>query len=114
MARRSERNGKEHFWRGMVGRWRRSGRTVRAFCAEHGLSEPSFYAWRRTLADRVQQAAREDELPPFVPLRVLSAAPASVGLEVVVGPGQVVRVPPDFDAVTLQRLLAVLREAPSC
>jgi hypothetical protein len=32
----------------------------------------------------------------------------------VVGPGQVVRVLPDFDAATLQRLLAVLREAPSC
>jgi len=100
----------------MVARWRRTrGQSIRAFCDEHGLSEPSFYAWRRTIAERDQQAAREDELPTFVPLRVAPAAvPTSAGLEVVVGPGEIVRVPPDFDAVTLRRLLAVLREAPSC
>jgi transposase len=112
MARVGERSGKERFWRGMVARWRRThGQSIRAFCTEHGLSEPSFYAWRRTIAERDRQTAREDELPTFVPLRV---APTSAGLEVVVGPGQIVRVPPDFDAATLQRLLAVLREAPSC
>lgn len=122
MARRGDGSGKERFWRGMVGRWRRTrGQSIRAFCVEHGLSEPSFYAWRRTIAERDEQAARldrdanVDNLPAFVPLRV-TAAPtsAATGLELVVGPGQVVRVLPDFDAATLQRLLAVLREAPSC
>ena len=43
---------KEQFWRRMVRQWRGSGLSVRAFCEEHGLSEPSFYAWRRTLAAR--------------------------------------------------------------
>jgi hypothetical protein len=99
----------------MVARWQRThGQSIRAFRDEHALSEPSFYAWRRTIAERDQQAAREDELPTFVPLRVASAAaPASASLEVVVGP-EVVRVPVDFDAAALRRLLAVLREGPSC
>jgi transposase-like protein len=117
MARRDERGGKERFWRGMVARWRRTRgqSTIRGFCDEHGLSEQSFYAWRRTITKRDQQSAREDELPAFVPLRVApTAVPTSAGLEVVVGPDQIVRVPPDFDAATLRRLLAVLREAPSC
>lgn len=53
MARRGQRDrSKERFWRRMVRRWRRSGQSVRAFCADLGLSEPSFYAWRRTLDQR--------------------------------------------------------------
>ena len=55
---------KERFWRRMVRQWRKSGLSVRAFCAERGLSEPSFYAWRRTFAERDATAV------PFVPLTV--------------------------------------------
>lgn len=61
MARRRTRRGarrdlgKERLWRRLVRLWRRSGRTVREFCAEHQVSEPSFYAWRRTLAERDRQ-----------------------------------------------------------
>jgi transposase-like protein len=115
MARRGERSDKERFWRGMLARWQRTrGQSIQAFCDEHGLSAPSFYAWRRTIAERDRLAAGEDELPAFVPLRVASpAAAASAGLEVVVG-SEIVRVPPDFDAAALRRLLTVLREGPSC
>jgi hypothetical protein len=35
-------------------------------------------------------------------------------LELVVGSGRVVRVPPGFDVATLRNLLAVLEERPSC
>ena len=40
---------KERFWRRMVRRCRNSGLSVRAFCEEHGLSEPSFYAFSYTV-----------------------------------------------------------------
>ena len=121
MARRGERDrGKELFWRQQLRQWRRSGLTIRAFCTEHGLAEASFYAWRQTLGQRDQEAQRRlpparnspTSLPPvFVPVRVVPvSAPA---LEVVLGPGRVVRVPPGFDAATLRQLLAVLEE-PSC
>jgi hypothetical protein len=49
---------KEKFWRRMLQRWRRSGLTVRAFCEQHELSEGSFYAWRRIIAERDQEATR--------------------------------------------------------
>jgi len=123
-----ERDGaKERFWRDVIQRWQRwqqSGQTIRAFCQEHGLSEPSFHAWRRTIAERDQQASRTpppldgrpDDLPAFVPLRVASAPipPTTSALEVVVGPGRVIRVSPGFDAATLRHLLAALEEGPSC
>ena len=106
--RRGERDrGKERFWRRVLRQWRDSGRSVRAFCAAHGLSEPSFYGWRRTLAERDREA------PAFVPVTV-APAPAAPALEVVLGPDRVVRVPPGFDAATLRDLLAVLAEAAAC
>jgi hypothetical protein len=38
----------------------------------------------------------------------------SIPIELVVGGGRVVRVPPGFDADTLRNLLAILEELPSC
>jgi hypothetical protein len=109
MARQSE---KELYWRGVVGRWQRSGQTIRSFCDAHGLSEQCFYAWRRTIAERDQRQAAD--IPDFVPVRVAATA-AARALEVVAGPSErVVRVPAGFDADTLRRLLAVLEEGPSC
>lgn len=134
MARRGGRDrGKEWYWRRVLRQWRRSGQGVRSYCREHGLSEPLFYAWRRTIQERDRQAGRGsqrgrrqartlvestathgllgDGVPQFVPVTIAAAAPS---LEVVLGDGRVVRVPAGFDAGTLRQLLAVLEEAPPC
>src|ERR1700683_1668679 len=122
MARRPTRSnpGKERFWRRLLRLGRRSGLTIRDFCAAHEVSEPSFYAWRRTLSQREERSAGSarpvpgDAQPPvFVPLRVVPA-PAAMALELVLGPGRVVRVPAGFDPATLRQLLAILEEGPSC
>src|SRR6516165_2679304 len=83
--------GKERTWRQRVARWRHSGLTARDFCAREGLSEPSFYAWRRTLRERDQQCGRarqakhggtpprvQPETPALVPVRLSPAATAVV------------------------------------
>lgn len=134
MVRRGSRErAKEWHWRRVLRDWRRSGQGVRRYCLENGLSEPSFYAWRRIIEGRNRQAARrtpgkvsvEDagghrgsggSLPAFVPLTVAPApmAPSPACLEVVLGDGRVVRVPAGFDAGTLRQLLAVLQEASPC
>jgi transposase-like protein len=107
--------GKERFWRTMVRQWRRSGQTARAFCVAHDLSEPSFYAWRRTLAQRDAEAVH------FVPVKVVperasasAADQASVGLELVLDGRRVLRIGPGFDTATLQRLLPLLEEGRPC
>jgi hypothetical protein len=128
-GRRNRDGGKERFWRRMMRRWRRSGLSVRAFGAGHGLSEPSFYAWRRIVAERDQESARvraeperdrirrvapaNDDTPVFVPLRVIDAS-AQVAIEVVLERGLAVRVLRGFDADTLRQLLAVLEEERPC
>ena len=105
--------GKERFWRRVLQRWRRSGLTVRDFCSAQALAEASFYAWRRTIAERDQQATAG--IPPvFVPLRVTPPPAAASAFEVVLGNGRVVRVPAHFEPATLRQLLAVLDEERPC
>jgi transposase-like protein len=124
MARRGSRRdgGKERFWRRLLRQWRRSGLTVRAFCAEHKVSEPSFYSWRRSIAERDQRATvsaptvgddNAHDQPLFVPLRVMPTA-AGMAFEVVLGQGRVVRVPARFDPAALRQLLAILEEERPC
>lgn len=52
MARRAGGGERERFWREALRRQRRSGLTIREFCRGEELAEPSFYWWRRELADR--------------------------------------------------------------
>jgi transposase-like protein len=52
---------KEKYWRDQVARWQKSGLSVRAFCAERGVVETSFYAWRRELIIRARESGELDE-----------------------------------------------------
>ena len=99
--------------------WRRSGLTIRDFCSQHRLSEPSFYSWRRLLSERDREKTKPavarrpgkdaaNTRPAFVPIRIVSAPPATI--EVLLGNGRVLRVPAGFDAATLRQLLAVMEE----
>jgi transposase len=106
------RSNKERFWRAMVRRCRSSGLSVQAFCQRHGLSQPSFYWWRRTLRERDAAAV------PFVPVQIVpgacreTAADASTAnLELVLRTGRRLRVGVGFDGPTLKRLLMLLEEA---
>jgi transposase-like protein len=110
MARAHFDKSKECFWRRVVQRWQRSGQTIRAFCRTHRLSEPSFYAWRRTLAERDQQQAdAAGSTGLFAPVQLIAAAPP---LEVVCRGGRLVRVAASFDAAALRAVVAALEELP--
>jgi hypothetical protein len=95
----------------MVRQWRSSGLSIRDFCKDRDISEPSLYAWRRTIAQRDAAATR------FVPVQVIPDEkpvavkdPSSNGLELVLGTGRVLRIGAGFDEATLRRLLALLEE----
>lgn len=115
--------GKERFWRRVIRRWQRSGLGVRAFCRAEVVSEPSFYAWRRELARRDQQASA-DVAPQFVPVQVRSdvdvaptatdVAATSPTIDVVLANGRRLCVPTGFDPAMLRQLLAVVEETPAC
>jgi transposase len=109
--RSASQESKERFWRRVMRQWRGSSLSVRAFCEEQGLSEPSFYAWRRTLVERDAAAVG------FVPVQVAPEPKATTkadglagAVELVLGAGRRLRVGPGFDGPTLTRLLVLLEE----
>jgi hypothetical protein len=61
MASRAARSAaKEQYWREVIDGWRRNGGSVRHWCSQRQLSEPSFYSWRRVLAERDAAAASRE------------------------------------------------------
>ena len=49
---------KEQFWRRIIAGHASSKLSVRGYCAQHGVSEPSFFAWRRELAGRERESSQ--------------------------------------------------------
>ena len=62
---------KEAYWRGQLELQSTSGLSIRRWCRESGVSEPTFYVWRRELRKRDHftdqaQAANLSRPPPAV------------------------------------------------
>ena len=116
--------GRGRHWREVIRAQGSSGQSVREYCRQAGVKEPAFYWWRRELARRSQaaKAARREsqatpprrraratgrERSPFLPIHVLTGN-ATVGVEIHLGDGRMVRVPPGFDQQTLRGVITAL------
>jgi hypothetical protein len=55
MAKSQRDAAKEGRWRDFVKRHAASGLSVREFCRRESLTESAFYAWRRTIGERVRK-----------------------------------------------------------
>src|SRR5262245_12490325 len=106
---------KERYWRRLLRQSRRSGLTARDFCAEQGISVPSFYFWRREIDRRDRQRSRatakasepasaatlpaaDRATPAFVALAMDAGATLLPAIEIVVAERRRLRVRPGFDA----------------
>jgi hypothetical protein len=97
----------------LVEGWRRSSLNVRQWCAEHHVSEPSFYAWRRELKRRdARPRASVQAAPLLLPVKIAAGPAASMvaPLEIEL-PGPVtLHVRSGCDAALLAEALRVLRD----
>ncbi len=108
---------KELRWREILKGQARSGVSVREFCRTAGVSEPSFYAWRKKLGMPKDDSARprparrrkdrSDNGRLFVPLQVLDTAQA---LEIIHPFGYRIHVSGDVNPVALRQVIEVLDE----
>lgn len=129
---------KERFWRETLRRQQAGGLSIREFCAQKGLTESAFYAWRSEIRRRDQEPSTvrqrprpaQRSRPRFLPVVVADRQVASAvddtaisvaaqsNVEIALPSGIVVRVGADCDRRTLRAVLgAVLRsheEAPAC
>jgi transposase len=92
----------------------RSGQSVSAFAAEHGLDTQRVYLWRRRLRGSSAGAERSTFREVIVRPRPSVLGSDAARFEIVLGSGMTVRVPPSFDADALGRLLDVLARAGAC
>ncbi len=124
MAGRGKRDPeREQFWRRTILAWERSGDSIRRFCADRRLSEPSFYAWRRELRKReaegratraTTRAGPSNRRPPsprFIPITLKPPAACATSIEVERG-GTTIRLPRDVDADVLARVLEAVHRVP--
>lgn len=106
---------REQFWLELVEGQQRSGVSIRQWCHRHGVSEPSFYFWRRELAQRSRYAGAG---PQLVPVEVSPSSPISnADLEIELPGPVIVRVRAGCDAELLRQTLALLsggQEAEPC
>ena len=91
-------------WAERISAQQRSGTSVKQFCKEQGLTEYSFYAWRKRLHETgpvrfalVERGASRQE-------RTVEAS-----LELVMANGERLRIGPGVDITTLRTVLDALR-----
>ena len=103
-------------WREILRRQADSGVSIREFCTTEGLSEPSFFAWRKKLRESTRDGRRapatnrrqeSDKRPLFVPVRVLDSAPA---LEIIYPPGYRIQMTGEVNPVLLRHVIQTLDE----
>src|SRR5450755_1401824 len=90
-------------WAELIRQQGQSGRSVTAFCREHGVSDQSFYNWRKRLS--------ESKPVRFALVEAgMSDAQDRAPIELVLATGDRLRIAPGTDAATLRTVLSVLRE----
>jgi transposase len=97
-------NPKADEWAERIAAQQRSGMSVKQFCKEQGLTEYSFYTWRKRLQEKgpvrfalVERSARRQERT------------AEAVLELVLATGERLRIGTGVDTATLRAVLDVLR-----
>ena len=113
MARRKSAE-KAASWREIIRQQAASGVSVRQFCMTEGLSEPSFYAWRKRLRERredgphlpvAKHRPEAGEGPLFVPVRLLDSAPS---LEIVHPLGYRIQLTGEVNPISLRHVIETL------
>ena len=95
--------GKPEYWRRLIAEQEGGGQKVRPFCRERGITEPSFYYWRKRLQKRepVQFALLET--------RPTDTGSTTCAFELVLNSGERLRIGNEADAATLRMVLEVVR-----
>jgi transposase-like protein len=90
-------------WQELIRQQGQSRLSVTAFCREHGVSDQSFYNWRKRLSgsEPVRFALVEDGAP---------ATNDNAPVELILAGGDRLRIAPGIDPATLRIVLSVLRE----
>jgi len=115
---------RKRFWRDLVERQTASGRTIVKFCAEAGVSQNSFYVWKKRLrtapnrqvtTPRGKHWRKKAVAKSLVPVRVIPdighQPPTTQAIEIAWPNGIVLRVAPGCDPKTLREVFGLVMSA---
>src|SRR3712207_4511058 len=91
-------------WAGRIAAQQRSGIPIKQFCKEQGLTEYSFYSWRKRLEN--EKPVRFALVERGTDARKTGMEPA---VELVLASGERLRISAGVDATTLRNVLEALR-----
>ena len=100
----------QQFWQIVLETFKSSGLSVRKFCKQEGLSEPTFYAWRKKLAKSNEPKVANSSA--FIKISMPKDNPAP--LELVLTSGNTLRINSCTDSKILTNVLSALSEVGLC
>ena len=102
-------------WQKRIERWNDSGLSAEQFAAELGINAGTLRHWKYFLVKQERRSAGANSpmvnasaLVEVQPSSVAASTVAPLPFELELGAHRKLRIPPQFDAVALERLLAVL------
>ena len=95
---------RSEYWRERIAEQERSGMSVQRFCEEQGLTEQSFYLWRKRLRKQPPMRFALVETGPALQQRA-----TELDLELVLTTGERLRIGAGVDPTALRRVLETLR-----
>ena len=115
----------KRFWRDLVERQTASGLTIAKFCAEAGVSQNSFYVWKKRLrttapdrqvtTPRRKHRRKKAVAKSLVPVRVIPDVrhqpPTAQAIEIAWPNGIALRVAPSCDSKMLREVFGLLSSA---
>jgi hypothetical protein len=101
-------------WRAIVQGQATSGKSISAYCRQQGVSPSHFYRKKREYGSEAAASHEGGVVGGFVELTPVDRPSPCSGVAVVTKHGWRLEVEPGFDAATLERVLACVRQAGPC
>ena len=105
---------RRQFWQMAIKTWQDSGMSINKFCKAEGLSEGTFYNWRKRLSGRHSQRKEQSSSSPSAFIEVAMPKSNHAALELLLSSGNTLRISSEADNKTLSNVISVLRQAGLC
>ena len=105
---------RRQFWQMVIETWQDSGMSISKFCKAEGLSEGTFYNWRKRLSGRHAQRKEPADPRPSAFIEIAMPRSDHAALELVLCSGNTLRISSGADNKTLSDVISVLRQEGLC
>jgi transposase-like protein len=105
---------RRQFWQMVIETWQDSGMSVSKFCKAEGLSEGTFYNWRKRLSGRHSQRNKQADSSSSAFIEVAMPKGDHAALELLLSSGNTLRISSTADNKTLSNVISVLCQAGLC